>query len=339
MNTKKILCLLAMSLAVMFNAANAQPTLTEANIIPQVGESYAVTQINFENQGNSGAGVTWNFSNITQAATFNYNYVAPSATPHSATFSSANLVNSFSGSFEFFSATASVYSRVGYVSPQGVVMQYSNPEDFLRFPFTYNSDFTDNFSCTFVNQGITFNRTGTITAEADGYGTLILPGGTLTDVLRLHVVEDYTDNYTQQGNPSTIDYYTEVYVWYKPGIHYPVLAFTEATSDISFNQYGLYYYPSSVGVHDAKRSEVAIAVLPNPADNRAALNISLQQQQHAHITLVNSLGQTIALIEDAPLQAGLHTYNLQLDAYADGIYFIYVKTNEDVTGYRLLIQN
>jgi len=333
--------LFILSIGMMFTTTHAQPTLTGANTNPTSGEVFGIRSVDYEFQGSPGDNETWDFSSLTIGNINNYVFALPSATPHNATFGgSANLCNIYLGAnYDYYSATSSAYSRVGFATQSGVVALYSNAQDQLRFPFTYTDTYTDNFSVTFTNQGTTFNRAGTITVTADGYGTLILPDGTLNDVLRVHVVEEYTDNYTLGGVPNTISYYSDIYLWYKPGTHFPVLAFTDLESDISSNQYGVYHYPGTVGIDEKQNTNITIAAMPNPASQRTHINLTLQQAEAVQISLMNALGQTVTEIENTTLQPG--TYNLPVDLHtlANGIYYIHVTGTNGTRNQKLMVQH
>jgi hypothetical protein len=337
----KTIFLFMMSLGMFIATAIAQPILTSANTNPTAGEIFGIYSVDYEFQGSPGDFETWDFSGLTVGNINNYVFALPSATPHNATFAgSANLCNIYLGAnYDYYSATSSAYSRVGFATQSGVVALYSNAQDQLRFPFEYNDTYTDNFSVTFTNQGTTFNRAGTITVTADGHGTLILPDGTLTDVLRVHVVEDYVDNYTLGGVPNTINYYSDIYLWYKPGTHFPVLAFTDLTSDISSNQYGVYHYPGTVGIDEQENKNISVTVMPNPASQMANVTLNLLKQENVHIALVNALGQTVVSLEETTLQPGTHQLPLNIQALPGGIYFVNVKTENGISNQRLLIQH
>ena len=66
------------------------------------------------------------------------------------------------------------------------VLNYDDATTLLSLPLTFGSTSqTDNFEGTFEANGITVAESGSITTNADGYGTLQLPFETLNNVLRV----------------------------------------------------------------------------------------------------------------------------------------------------------
>ncbi len=318
-------------------ATQAQPSLNSSNTNPQAGENFAMHLIAFLDAGQSGANVTWDFSALTINSPLNFNFVNASSTPYGSSIPAATVAYQTAGSYDYYSTSASSYARVGaYV--QGVVLNYSDAEDIIRYPCSYNSSFTDNFSVTFTNQGVTYSRAGTIEVEADAYGTLILPDGTVNDVLRLKSVENYTDDYVFQGFPQTIDYYSEIYMWYKPGIHYPLLTFTHFDSDISFAEYGSYMNPATVGLDDIFEKTPAMSIYPNPATSEANIKLELKEPDDIKLTLVNSIGQQVTTVTHNELSPGMHQFSLDVNSYPRGIYFVKIEGNGYSFNQKLSVQ-
>jgi hypothetical protein len=142
------------------SALVAQPVLTSAGIMPVVGSSYTSVTSAYASPGNSGANQTWNLA-LTNNGTGTATGVTPSSTPYAASFPGATVAFN-SGAYAYYKGTSSAWQNCGYVSGSTVI-SYSNLEDMLHFPFTYNDTYTDTWSATFVSASYTYYRTGTTT--------------------------------------------------------------------------------------------------------------------------------------------------------------------------------
>jgi hypothetical protein len=150
---------------------------------------------------------------------------------------------------------------------------YTNAEDYMHFPFTVGNSYTDVFSGT-LNTSSTFYRKGTVTATADGSGTLITPAGTFTNVIRIHFVESYQDS-ANFGVPYIINYGNDEYIWYQPGIHSALLAITTLTNSIGApSSSSLYLSSIPTGVNNTDASVHLMSSYPNPASQEYYLFIN-----------------------------------------------------------------
>src|SRR5579872_4801047 len=155
--------------------ALAQPTITATGINPVAGEQFISIGSPYMSPGSSGASQTWNFSTMTTSSTSTLSVVTATSTPYGASFPNANIATtSNSTSFEYFNASSTAYQAYGSAGASNL-NSYTNPEDRLRYPFTYSNTYTDVFTSTYMNGTTTVYRYGWTTSTADGYGTLITP--------------------------------------------------------------------------------------------------------------------------------------------------------------------
>jgi len=253
---------------ILSGIVQSQPVLTYANNAVQVGESYVYTQIDWNGTApSSGANQTWNYSVLTINGVVSLDMVDPATCPSPSSFTAANVGwNYGSGAqYDFSNYNSTAHERVGqYVG--GVAMPLSNSEKMLSYPFAYTNTFVDPFSGTFVN-GITWNRIGEVTVTAIGYGTLILPNVTLTDLLCVKVTEDYGD---WDGGTETYHYNIDIYMFYKPGIHVPVLALTHYQQGATIINYANFIDDATLGENENLTN--TISVYPNPVSNELNIN-------------------------------------------------------------------
>jgi hypothetical protein len=220
----KIKTIIQLVLLIIFiGKIQAQSPILDSSVCIKVGD---LAQINVINNalaippGNAGPAQTYDYSVL---PTFNSNYeilgIDNLTSPFGTTYPSANATvswSSFGSPYYHFLLSDTSYIYLGGGGSFGDY-QYLDTYQQLQFPFTYNDSYTDTFVAVSNTGGY---RAGSVTLSGDGYGTLLVPGQTFNDVLRVKRVSAYYD--TISSNPR----YTEetYYEYYKPGIpHYILL--------------------------------------------------------------------------------------------------------------------
>lgn len=192
-----------------------QITLTSSTSVPSIGDSYSylydvTPSLNFLQ---AGPNQSWDFSAAIGNMVLN-TFDDPVTSSDPSSYPAATLFEDLSPYAEiFYSSTILDLSQEGYIFPGLVKTIYTDKREALKFPITYNSIFNESFSGTSEDliMGTIYDRVGNIEIVADGYGELILPYGTVNDVLRVRVITSYTDSYS--GSPINT-YLDTVYTWY-----------------------------------------------------------------------------------------------------------------------------
>jgi len=305
----------------------AQPTITATGINPLVGESFTGYSANYISPGNSGASQTWNFSSMSVQSSLNSSCVTPSSTTNGSSFPNSNLCFSNSNSTYSYLKTSSTYWQ-NYGSVSSVVMAYSNPEDFIHYPFTYNDNFTDTWAASFISGGYTFYRTGTTTVTADGYGTLITPAGTYTNVLRVHFYQDYQDSTDLGGFPYLIYYQNDQYMWYKEGVHNSLATVYSLTSSSAGTFQGSSYNLNSpAGISMLNKIDETIQIFPDPAKDNLFLQFELIENQPVEVKIFNYMG---SLVKNCMVGKGIigeNNFQLNIEDLSEGVYFAQINVN------------
>ena len=89
----------------------------------------------------------------------------------------------------------------------------------LRYPFAYGDSLGGTFLAKGVDEGIELTVNGFGYTVADGTGILVDGADTLRHILRLHLMDDYTEDY---GGQAQLHYRRDKYQWYMTGWRYPV---------------------------------------------------------------------------------------------------------------------
>lgn len=303
-------------------AVLAQPILTATGTNPVVGNSFTLATTAFFSEGSAGANQTWNFASLTSSGSSTSNCVTVASTPNGSSFPSANIAfnNVSTSNYSYYKTSATAYQSYGNVLSNGVVMSNSNPEDMLRFPFTYTNTYTDPWATTFVNGGYTFYRTGATTITADAYGTLILPTGTISNVTRIHMVQDYQDS-AFIGMPYVITYLNDEYLWYKDGTHSVLAAcFTFTTNGASPSQAG-FYLNTPVGIEETERMLSAVNLYPNPAAENVSFELELTENASVLVKFYDVLGNEVMASIQQTGSIGKNIISIPVETLTEGIYF------------------
>jgi hypothetical protein len=308
-------------------SATAQPTLTVSTNMPVPGLANTVFRASSATPGPAGANQTWNFSSLTSTATATSNYAACPGAPDCGTFPSANLTGNeqLMGNQMFYDASSSVLSVVGVRgagTPGGPIVNtfYSDPEDYLRFPMTFNSTYTDPSKATFTLFGQPATHTATTTVHADAWGTLILPGNnTYNNVLRVKRTTAFVDS---SNGLAFITGTATAYMWYSTAYKEFLMIIGQVnTSQGNVTSVG-WVVPGVAGVKDAESDGLAFVVSPNPAQDHIALRwaagmeATLSLQDLTGHTVLQTSGRGDAAMDVGGLPRGL--YMLRATG-ADGI--------------------
>ncbi len=319
---KSLFLIFTLGVSAIVNSAQAQSTITAANFTPHPGENFLVHLFPYQTAGIGGAGLIWDFSGVSPTGTANMNHVDPAATPSSASFPDATVSISQGSAYSYFEGTSSGYFYDGVVA-SGNLIPYSDAEKMMTFPFTYLDTYSDNFGAVFTS-GVTITRAGTVNVTADAYGTLILPYGTLNNVIRVKVIESYTDSYTVTV-PVVLTYASTIYYWYKADTHYPVLSISSLDQDGTLYQGATYLDQAHISaVEENITNAIHLNVFPNPTNGLSVISFELTQPEKVQLAVYDNLGQLVEMIEQNQLGAGNQRYELNTANYASGLYTLKV---------------
>jgi len=308
--------LILFSLVILAITSNAQPVLTAVNSNPVVGDAFKWNLgNNVSSPGNAGENQTWDFSSLTSSYTENDSTYAPSATPYYVTFPSANAsVYDGISMYGYYNTNVDSLTFFGNKDNSNNTYICSDPQQILIYPLTYNSTFIDNFSAISTSSGTTTTITETDTILSDGYGTLKLPSGTFTNVLRIK----RTGLSTQVTDGVTNYYQVKMYFWYSPGTHLYILR-------MSYNS-GSYrpIYRSGISTDIIENKEYVndIVMFPNPTSD----NISIITKQNSDIEFLNIEGQIIKKLKITDNKT-----DIDISDFASGVYIIRAQSDSGIT--------
>ncbi len=319
--------------------STAQPTITATGVNPVIGESHNIQNCNYINPGNAGANQTWNLSAMVGTSLLSTSYVIPSSTPNGSSFPNSNIAWSIpSSSVSYYKTSSSALQYYGLASGS-LIMPYSNPEEILHYPFTYNNSYSDNWNTVFFNGAYTFYRRGVTNVTADGYGTLITPSGTYNDVIRVHLVQSYQDS-AYIGVPYIVNYQNNEYRWYKEGMHIQVANVYTITITGGSTTTGASYLTSNSAIDQPAVSINSTLFFPNPASDQIYCNVQLKENEKIEVVLFNTMSQKMGKTYTWDGVKGENLMNIDLNDSPEGVYFAQILINGKVvsTGRFMIIR-
>ena len=324
--------------------ALAQPILTAANFNPAIGDAFNTHICDTAGvaPGASGAYITWNFDSLITTSIDTGIVTACSATPHCSLFpgSTYAIVSQATHLTPYYIENSTTLSQNGYFIATDTNAVYTNPIDQFRYPFSYGTSFSDPYAGIITLGAITANETGTITVTYDGYGTLILPGGIDTNVLRVHTLQLFVDSASLFGFPTVQTFQLETYAWYKPNYHSPLMTILNTTQiGGSYTNKAVSYSPKQTATSTPIIAgiENALQLYPNPAKNELNIEYTSANNQEVRISLYDLLGKEIAVITDRSMQ-GKQSINYNTSKLPKGLYLLRLQSGTETITRKIEIQ-
>ena len=322
----KIYTLIALILSIG-TVSYGQITLTGTANNPFIGmtNSYLSFDVASMTSGADGANQTWDFSMVTGTGPVVSTMVDASTLTQAASFPTANIgtIEPSSGSETYYITNSNEYSMAGNYNPGSTQDTYTDQREFVKFPITYLDVFNETFSGTQEQfaSGVVWNRGGDITITASGYGDLILPYGTVSNVLKISVVTNYSDTWMT----TTIDYIDSMVLWYNASAQNYICSWDHFYfSGSLMASVGFYSDQATVSSLEDFTPRHSISVFPNPAINNVVnlfvdsdqsdlMSASIYDVSGKMVKQVSSLNNGTNTVPTSDLTSGLYTVRFSID--------------------------
>ncbi len=290
-------------------------------------------------EGPAGASQTWNFATLNINPTMvTETYVAPGTTPAGASYPNATAASGSGSTYAYVKCNTTTFAVEGASNPATTV-SFTDDQVIFTYPFTYLSTLTDNFSGN-VTGSAAGTATGVTMSTGDGHGTLVMPGGTFNNVLRVKSTYTRTDNL----GLFNIDYYSESYIWY-----------SAITKDalLNINRLATTFFGNTTWTKSIRISSIAavginenndvlsdVKIFPNPSSEIVFLQVKPELvKSSTRLEIVDMLGNVVFSQNADQLNAvadGICSINVT--SFAKGSYFVRVSTPENNSVQKLIIQ-
>lgn len=319
-------------------SAMAQPTLGAGSVTPLPGEQVLFVASDYAAPGAGGPSQNWNFAGLSSVNNNLVNYVSVAQTGLGGTFPNATVAQDVGGGdYIFFRGSATAFEEDGF-SVSGSTGTCIDRLTYVSYPLTYNNNFTDNSTCSVTDGTTTWARTSSISGNADGWGNLQLPWGTVSNVLRIHFLKSLVDN---QLTPASV-YDNDTYGWYKPGVHAPILSVDRTTVSIfgfSFaDSSATYADASAIGLEEAAQHDIGVDLLPNPAIDQVEVIYGLGSGHGLNIEVLDLTGKVVRTVARRTFGAGVQRESLDIIGLPAGAYLVRVTDDIGATGMKRLVK-
>jgi len=318
--------------ALSFTAV-AQPTLTSSGCNPQLYDAFVYNRTSSISPGSAGANQVWNLSAMSPTAINASSVIALASTPNP-TVPNANLCVNVGTLYWYHATNAGALQNCSGIASSSIHISYTDPEDILHYPFTFNNTFTDTWAGSYQIFSTPMNLTGTTSVLADGHGTVITPHSTYTNALRVHITTTVLE--TPGSTTFTATRYRDEYRWYSPGVRYHVAAvFTTTNSTNSDPIGGMFINGHTMGVEDNTTWENTLSIFPIPASDKIQLNFTDHIPQTIEVVLYSSTGQKLKELTLYPKNE--KNTELTISDLPNGIYFINLKSEHGTASKKIVV--
>ncbi len=300
-----------------------QPVLTQATNSPAPGHAYTINYGPYVQPGMPGAAQTWNLSALATDSTIQVTTVAPFNTPNGTQFPTATAAEVSEAVTQYFRTAADGIHFAGSDDGTSVIV-HAPQGKFLAFPCTFGTSWNTPQNASFSYDDTPVTRTGTFSGHADGYGNLVMPGGTIPNVLRVHwthTLQDATPFFT-------ISYIYDSYAFFVAGQSHPIAELVTASTDFGngavVNQFSRWSGDISTAIKAPQAP--AIGVYPNPASDEVTISLPTGSGTPSTVTVTDMTGRTV-LYE---LLSGTNTSTARIDVSSlfSGQYHVTVTTTD-----------
>jgi len=342
--------LLVAALATSF--AGMSQSLTQANE-PAIGETqqmYLCDSFANTYEGTTGAGVTWDYSDLAKYANVIRTVSIEDATtqPNASSFPTSTKTIKVENSLEtYFNSTSTERVSQGFVFNEPsfgelVAVFDTDEETMVTYPFANGSSLTDSYAGTlyFTFNGLPMNpaAAGSCYAWIDGQGTLLLPdGSTVTDAIRYKMIDTSATNIQLFGDLEIVRTQYEYYDLANANL--PVLTFShllihQPGSGIPLTDNSIVLSsvdPSStVSVELYSNDFISFETYPNPTNGLVTLKGEFDEDATASV--YDQSGRLLIS------QKAMNNTSIDLSNFKAGFYLLKVSLNGS-SGMRTIVKN
>jgi hypothetical protein len=315
----------------------AQPTVMQSDL-PVAG---LVSQTGIDNAYTSamtpgGASQTWDYSTLLNNSQGGLSFSSAVGTPFTTYFPTANLVTydtSGGGSYQYFTTNSSGFYTNG-IAQGGGAFVFNPAQLIFPVPFTYGST-ANNTSRLQVDtslSGFAYRIVHSVISsfEGDGWGTLMIPGNTISNTLRIKETDVTIDStflnigfgYTLTGPPDVVG--TTTFYWVQHGGPDIFLLQLQADSLGTTTNYSEYKVSSAVAVPEINHLDKAVCTYPNPAQDVVHLDFN-STSVTGTVKIYNSVGEEVKKYD----LNSINHFAFYVNDYKNGLYHFVVDSPAD----------
>ena len=264
-----------------------QPVIEELN--PSVGDAFQLAAFEAApDPGPAGENITWDFSDLPEGDILQHQIIPVGDALGNELFPDANYATIINTDevpdplYFYYRIDQNGWSDYGsYIGTEEfpVAVVFSDPQTAFDLPVTYGSSGTDTYAGE-VQSFFDFNFFGTSSYTVDGYGDLILPDGTYSNVLRLSMIRMQED---ESFGGLTSNSQSTVHAWISADIPFPLLLIDETESFLIGQSAGIEQSTTYLMSYDGAPTrtsdlESTFNVLPYPNPSEGVFNFHFEYE-------------------------------------------------------------
>ena len=311
---------------------HAQLILSEADNAPLIGNTFTYERAAYIAPPAGGADLLFDYSSLTSTGTVQLTWIDPSLYSNADANPTAEIALADGPDTMLFATTSAGLELVGERNELTILgtnfvldIQHTDNLLDLKLPLSFGEAWSDVIAGSVTADGSTGTRNGTFSAVADGYGSIVLPGGSTAPVLRVRkqlteivqipindVLSDVVHKRLQ------VDYYA-------PWLKMPILSsyVDSLTYILNIVETGTrYMLADPVGVSSASLDN-SVVVYPNPANDMVSIGFLERMPAGTRITLLDRTGR---IVEDRTFANIPLRHDMPLADHPDGLYVVNITT-------------
>lgn len=315
-------------------------TITESDLLPTGFQAISHFTEIWE-PSTPGAAMIWDYSELITDSVSSIWTVLPDSTPNGLEFPSSNLVEINPGfnhpglDYFYYEVNEDGWFQPGtYIDNS--LRYFQDPWQLLAFPCSYQSTWTDDvYGDNMSSGGFQIILSGSTSAIADGYGTLIMPYGSVDNVLRITDTQDYTES--SPGLDAVFQ--NVVTMFFKPGVRYPLIV--ERALNVTY--FGVTYpffdfiwlEENPTGLEEQGSQDIGIDIFPNPSSGTTTVIFGAHGDMKYEV--IDIKGQVALRKQLGNLSPGIHRESLNIENLPAGVYSIHISNDANEHGVKRLV--
>lgn len=267
-------------------AALAQPTIDRLGL-DQYASVYGYHDVPFMPVGKGGVGVKWDYSGLPKGAIVPYRWTTTDIAPGAGAFPTDAMVLQVPGEpTAYYQLGDTALYWLGTYTDTALV-RFDPPLAMLDLPCSYSTTWQDTGVAAITGAGRLHLRITSLTAEADGWGTLVMPYGTVPNTLRVR----YRLVAADRSDPSRVVLSETRYAWYCERTPMPLLVISEKTGWPPPERTLRWLDGTWQTKPESLFQPVALFAFPDPCDDVAYVDLPAVQADRTVLQLIDATGQ------------------------------------------------
>jgi hypothetical protein len=264
----------------------AQPVLDD-QVFPVTGTVYGYHDVPFQTPGRPGSGLKWDYSALPTGAIVPYEWTTTDIAPGAGAFPKDALVQQVPGepTAYFRQGDTALYWLGTYTD--NALVRFDPPLAVLDLPCGLYTTWTDTGVAAVTGEGRIDMRVTSLHAQADAWGTLIMPYGVVENVLRVR----YELKVTSKQDPRMVHMREVRHAWYSDRTPMPLLLIVDRAGWPPPERYTRWLDGSWRDDPAKLFQPIALHAFPDPCDDVATVDLPARGADRTVLQLVDRSGQ------------------------------------------------